>query len=245
MTATADPASILVVDDEEAIRGVVTFTLSRIGHLLEETQDCTSARFNLETRVPDLMILDWMLPDQSGIEFLRELRRNPRTRKMPVIMLTAKTDERDKITALRSGADDYITKPFSRDELVLRVAAMLRRCRRTQESSRMRYGPLLLDSLSHRVMLEDRDLNLGRMEFRLLRFMMLSPDRVFSRAQLLDRVWQTNGHVEERTIDVHIMRLRAALGRESFGPCIQTVRGLGYRFSPRIFSDYESTQTLN
>ena len=245
MLSTADPASILVVEDEDAIRGVLTFTLSRTGHTIQEADDCASARHTLQSRLPDLIILDWMLPDSSGLELLRELRRNPRTRELPVLMLTARCDESDKITALRSGADDYVTKPFSREELLLRVDAILRRCNQNTESNRLEYGPLVLDSVSHRVTIGDRDLSLGRMEFRLLRCLMLSPDRVFSRAQLLEKVWQTNGHVEERTIDVHIMRIRTALGRSHHGQCIETVRGLGYRFSPKVLTDAVIHTTLN
>ena len=245
MLGTADAASILVVEDEDAIRGLLAFTLSRTGHMIEEANDCASARYTLENRLPDLMILDWMLPDTSGLELLREVRRNPRTKSMPVLMLTSRADEADKISALKSGADDYVTKPFSREELLLRVEAILRRCNRRVETNRLQFGPLALDSISHRASIGDRDLSLGRMEFRLLRFLMLSPDRVFSRAQLLEQVWQSNGHVEERTIDVHIMRIRTALGRKKFAPCIETVRGLGYRFSPRVLETLDLENPTN
>ncbi|MEM8547757.1 MAG: response regulator [Pseudomonadota bacterium] len=232
MLPTADPASILIVEDEDAIRGVLTFTLARTGHLIDEANDCANARHKLQTGLPDLVILDWMLPDASGLELLREMRRNPRTRELPVLMLTARCDEADKITALRSGADDYVTKPFSREELLLRVDAILRRCRQVSETHRLEFGPLSLDSVSHRVTLNGHELNFSRMEFRLLRCLMLSPDRVFSRAQLLEKVWQSSGYIDERTIDVHIMRIRTALGRDSYGHCVETVRGLGYRFAP-------------
>jgi len=232
MLQTAESSTILVVEDEDAIRSLLTFTLSRIGYFVTEAPDCNSGREIIENRIPDLVILDWMLPDHPGIELLRELRRNPRTRALPVVLLTAKTEEADRITAFKSGADDYVTKPFSRMELTLRVDAILRRCSAVGETEQLKYGKLTLDSVSHRAMLDGKQLHLGRVEFRLLRFLMASPDRVFSRAQLLDRVWQTRGHVAERTVDVHIMRIRAALGRSDYGSCIETVRGLGYRFSP-------------
>ncbi len=237
MLSTADPAFVLIVDDEEAIRNVLTFTLARRGHRIEEAADCESARYSIASRMPDLVILDWMLPDASGLELLRELRLNSRTKELPILMLTARCKDEDKISALRSGADDYIMKPFSREELLLRVEAILRRSGRSIEVNRIKFGPLQLDSVSHRVLVEDRDLGLGRMEFKLLRYLMLSPDRVFSRAQLLAQVWRSSGHVEERTIDVHVMRIRSALGRKSYGPCIETVRGLGYRFSPKLLID--------
>lgn len=233
MLATADAASILVVEDEDAVRRLLAFTLSRMGHAIKEARDCAAARYIIDQRLPDLVILDWMLPDISGLELLRELRHATRTKDLPILMVTARADNADKINALRSGADDYVTKPFSREELVLRVEAILRRSNRVVEGNKLEFGPLSLDSVCHRAMIEERHLDLGRMEFRLLRFLMMSPDRVFSRGQLLDQVWQSSGHVEERTIDVHIMRIRIALGRNRYGVCIETVRGLGYRFSPR------------
>lgn len=234
MLPTAEPPSILIVEDEDAIRGVLTFTLSRSGYYVSEASDCATARDQIEGRMPDLVVLDWMLPDSPGIELLRELRRNPRTRQLPVVFLTAKSEEADKITGLKSGADDYVTKPFSRQELLLRIEAVLRRCQTSRESERLEFGKLMLDSVSYRATIDSRELNLGRVEFRLLRFLMSNPDRVFSRAQLLDKVWQTSGHVEERTVDVHIMRIRSALGRSKYASCIQTVRGLGYRFAPTV-----------
>ena len=240
MFASAEPPFILIVEDEDAIRGVLTFTLSRSGFFVSEAVDCASARDQIDARMPDLVVLDWMLPDSPGVELLRELRRNPRTRQLPVVLLTAKTEEADKITGLKSGADDYVTKPFSRQELLLRIEAVLRRCQQSRESERLEFGQLVLDSVSYRATIESRELSLGRVEFRLLRFLMSNPDRVFSRAQLLDKVWQTNGHVEERTVDVHVMRIRAALGRSRNAQCIQTVRGLGYRFSPTILLQTES-----
>ncbi len=242
MLDTADPSSILIVEDEDAIRGLLAFTLSRTGHIIEEASDCASARYAIERRLPDLVLLDWMLPDSPGIELLREVRRNPRTRELPVVMLTSRSEEHDRISALKSGADDYVTKPFSREELMLRIEAILRRCNRVVEAGKLDFGPLSLDSTSHRAVIDGKELNLGRMEFRLLRFLMMSPDRVFSRCQLLDQVWQSGGHIEERTIDVHIMRIRLALGRGTFGGCIETVRGLGYRFSPRALETHTLAQ---
>ena len=240
MQATAEAQSILVVEDEDAIRGVLSFTLSRSGYFVSEAADCATARESIRNSMPDLVVLDWMLPDLPGIELLRELRRNPRTRTVPVVILTAKAEESDKIAGLRSGADDYMTKPFSRQELLLRIEAVLRRCQRHSESDRLDFGNLTLDSVSYRATLADRELNLGRVEFRLLRFLMSNPDRVYSRAQLLTNVWQTSGHVEERTVDVHIMRIRSALGRSKHATCIQTVRGLGYRFSPSVLLTCDS-----
>ena len=230
--STAEVTSILLVEDQEDIRRMLSFTLSRTGYYISEAADCDGARSVIENHIPDLVVLDWMLPDHPGLELLREIRRNPKTRQLPVVMLTARADESDKISALKSGADDYITKPFSRDELLLRIEAILRRSKPDYQTEQLEYGNLVLDPACHRLLVDGETMHLGRLEFRLLHFLMLSPNRVFNRSQLLDNVWQNVGYVENRTVDVHIMRIRKALGRTRYASCIETIRGLGYRFSP-------------
>lgn len=238
---TADSTSILLVEDQDDIRRMLSFSLSRTGYFISEAENCVSARSIIENRIPDLVLLDWMLPDTPGIELLREIRRNPRTRQLPVLMLTARDSQDDKLSALRNGADDYVTKPFSRDELLLRIEAILRRSRPDNKSERIEYGSLVLDPACHRLQIDDDPVHLGRLEFRLLHFLMLRPNRVFNRSQLLENVWQNAGYVENRTVDVHIMRIRKALGRSHHASCIQTIRGLGYRFSPAALTDGGAT----
>jgi len=232
MLPTADPATIMIVEDDSAICDLLAFTLSRAGMKTLQAGNATAAFEYLEVRTPDLMILDWMLPGMDGLEILRRLRREPRTKDLPVVMLTARGEEEDRVRAFRSGADDFVVKPFSRNELLLRIEAILRRSQPNGVTTQHRFGQLTLDSVSHRVSVEEKSVDLGRVEFRLLRHFMANPDRVFSRAQLLDKVWRRAGYVEERTVDVHIMRIRAALRSVQCPDCIQTVRGLGYRFSP-------------
>jgi len=222
---------ILVVEDEGAIREMIAFTLKRADFGVREAADCTAARREVADRVPDLVLLDWMLPDTSGIEFARALRRDDATRETPIVMLTARGDEDDKVRGLDAGIDDYITKPFSSRELIARIRAVLRRTAPGGAEERLEAGDLQLDMASHRVTAGREPVELGPTEFRLLRFFMSHPDRVFSRAQLLDRVWGGNVYVEERTVDVHIRRLRKALTPGGFDRCVQTVRGAGYRFS--------------
>lgn len=220
---------ILIVEDEQPVRDMVAFGLKREGYRVEEAADCTVARAAIADRLPDLVLLDWMLPDMSGLEFARLLKRQEATRELPIIMLTARATEDDKVMGLQSGADDYITKPFSTRELLARIEAVLRRAAGHEEQ--LIVGILQMNTLSHRVTANGRDVSLGPTEYRLLRFFMSHPGRVFSRAQVLDRVWGGGVYVEERTVDVHIRRLRKAL--EPFG-CdgyIQTVRGSGYRCS--------------
>lgn len=223
---------ILVVEDESAIREMVVFSLERAGFETAEAADCGEARRCVADHIPDLILLDWMLPDTSGIEFARSLKRDDATRDVPVIMLTARGDEDDKVRGLESGVDDYITKPFSSRELVARINAVLRRVAPEGSGDVLSFRGLVLNTASHRVTANDRNLELGPTEFRLLRFFMGHPERVFSRSQLLDRVWGGNVYVEERTVDVHIRRLRKALEAGGFDEFIQTVRGAGYRFSP-------------
>jgi two-component system phosphate regulon response regulator PhoB len=226
--------TILVVEDEQPIRDMVAFGLRRAGFEVLEAADSRAARAQVTDRRPDLMLIDWMLPDMSGLELTRLIKRDKETREIPIIMLTARALEQDKVTGLDSGADDYITKPFSARELVARIQAVLRRGSAVQSGDRLEIEGLVLDQASQRVTVGDRTVSLGPTEYRLLQFFVTHPDRVFTRAQLLDRVWGGNVYVEERTIDVHIRRLRKAL--EDFGHdrFVQTVRGSGYRFSTRV-----------
>jgi two-component system phosphate regulon response regulator PhoB len=226
-------AKILVVDDESAIRTMLAFNLRRAGFEVTQAHDGASARELIANTRPDLVLMDWMLPDISGLEMTRTLKRADEFRELPVIMLTARTQEQDKINGLDSGADDYITKPFSPRELVSRVNAVLRRTRGGGEES-VAAGKLSIDVGGHRVMVNDEEIKLGPTEYRLLKFLMTHAERVYSRSQLLDRVWGANVYLEERTVDVHIRRLRKALGATGCDTYIQTVRGVGYRFSTKV-----------
>jgi two-component system, OmpR family, phosphate regulon response regulator PhoB len=223
--------SILVVEDERAIRDMVVFTLKRAGFSVREAEDAGGARRAIADQRPDVILLDCMLPDLSGLELARALRRDEATRELPILMLTARAAEDDKVMGLESGADDYLTKPFSARELVARIQALLRRAAGA-EGEELAIGALKLDPVSHRVSAEGGEVVLGPTEYRLLKFFMSQPDRVFSRAQVLDRVWGGNVYIEERTVDVHIRRLRKALAPHGCDSYIQTVRGSGYRFSP-------------
>ncbi len=224
---------ILIVEDEKAIRDMIAFGLRRAGYEVSEAEDCRSARAQIVDARPDLLLVDWMLPDMSGLELTRTLRRSKDTAEIPVIMLTAKAEEQDKIGGLDCGADDYITKPFSPRELLARIQAVLRRAAPAGGSDVVEVEGLKLDDSSHRVSTGEREIALGPTEYRLLHFFMTHPERVFSRGQLLDRVWGGNTYVEERTVDVHIRRLRKALEPFSLERLVQTVRGSGYRFSTR------------
>lgn len=224
--------SVLVVEDEHAIREMIAFNLRRAGYQPREAADSQGARRAIADSAPDLILLDWMLPDVSGLELARALKREAGSRDIPIIMLTARADEEDKVRGLDSGADDYITKPFSSRELLARIRAVLRRASPEGEEERLEAGKLVLNAASHRVTADGTSVDLGPTEFRLLRFLMTRPERVFSRSQLLDRVWGGNVYVEERTVDVHIRRLRKALEESGADRYIQTVRGAGYRFSP-------------
>ena len=223
---------ILVVEDEAPIREMIVFHLSRAGYETLEAGDCRMARELLVDERPDLALIDWMLPDMSGLELTRMLKREKENDDLAIIMLTARADEYDKVAGLDSGADDYITKPFSPRELVARIQAVLRRAS-ADSGEIVTAGVLELDSAGHRVSANGNPVKLGPTEYRLLKFLMTNPDRVYSRAQLLDRVWGANVYVEERTVDVHVRRLRKALADESADDYIQTVRGAGYRFSSR------------
>ncbi len=222
---------ILVVEDEPPIRDLIAFGLRRTGFQVALADDCQAARASIGDRRPDLILLDWMLPDMSGLELARQLRRDANTRDIPIIMLTARAEEADKVAGLEGGADDYLTKPFSARELTARILAVLRRSAPAGAEETVKFEGLTLDQAGHRVLAEGAVVGLGPTEYRLLRFMMTHPDRVYSRSQLLDRVWGGNVYVEERTVDVHIRRLRKALEPSGCDRLVQTVRGAGYRFS--------------
>ena len=223
---------ILIVEDEAPIREMIAFHLARAGYETLEAPDCRVARQLLADEQPDMAIIDWMLPDMSGLELTRLLKRDKANDDLAVIMLTARADEYDKVAGLESGADDYITKPFSPRELVARIQAVLRRAS-GGDGETISSGVLQLDSAGHRVSANSNEVKLGPTEYRLLKFLMTHPDRVYGRAQLLDRVWGANVYVEERTVDVHVRRLRKALASQGADEYIQTVRGAGYRFSTR------------
>ena len=221
---------ILVVEDEGAIREMICFHLARAGYQAIAAGDAKEARAALADQRPDLVLMDWMLPDLSGLELTRQLKRHPETKEIPVIMLTARGEEDDRVAGLDGGADDYVVKPFAPRELLARVRAALRR-HDAADGEVVTAGTLTLDSASHQVDAAGVEVSLGPTEYRLLEFFMRHPDRVYSRAQLLDRVWGGNVYVEERTVDVHIRRLRKALEPQGHDRFIRTVRGAGYRFS--------------
>jgi two-component system, OmpR family, phosphate regulon response regulator PhoB len=224
---------ILIVEDEKPIRDMIAFGLRRAGFDVREAEDSSGARASIADHRPDLVLVDWMLPDQSGLELTRAVKRNKDTEDLPVIMLTARADEHDKVSGLEGGADDYVTKPFSPRELLARINAVLRRSAPAGNGGAIEAGGLLLDTASHRVTAGGQTVALGPTEYRLLQFFMEHPERVYTRGQVLDRVWGGNVYVEERTVDVHIRRLRKALEPFASDGLIQTVRGSGYRFSTR------------
>ena len=224
-------ATILVVEDEPAIQELIAYNLELAGHRARRAQNAEQALEMVRTELPDLVLLDWMLPGMSGIEFARKIRADKRTQGVPLIMLTARADERDKLQGLETGADDYLTKPFSPRELNARVKAVLRRRAPQVTDDAVDISGLKLDPASHRVSGNGAVLALGPTEFRLLHFMMTHSERVYSRTQLLDQVWGDHVFVEERTVDVHIRRLRKALEPSGHDRLIQTVRSAGYRFS--------------
>tara|TARA_Y100001933_G_scaffold151434_2_gene149854 strand:- start:136 stop:843 length:708 start_codon:yes stop_codon:yes gene_type:complete len=224
--------TVLVVEDDVAIRDMISFNLRRSGFEVIEAGDCQQARVQVTDRMPDLILLDWMLPDTTGIEFARSLGREELTASIPIIMLTARSAEDDKVRGLDSGVDDYITKPFSARELMARIRAVLRRAAPEGGGEQVAAGRLVLNLASHRVMAGDHPVELGPTEYRMLKFFMTHQDRVYSRSQLLDHVWGGGVYVEERTVDVHVLRLRKALAPFGCEGFIQTVRGAGYRFSP-------------
>ncbi len=224
-------SKILIVDDEPAIRQMVCLALAQTNYECIEAADTAEAREKILADKPDLILLDWMLPKVSGVDYARQLRREKLTEDIPVIMLTARTEEEDKVKGLDSGADDYITKPFSTRELLSRIRALLRRTTPHAAEVAVETGGLSLDPVTHRVTAGGKTLGLGPTEFRLLHFFMTHPERVHSRERLLNGVWGNNVYVEERTVDVHIRRLRKILTPTGHDRLIQTVRGTGYRFS--------------
>jgi two-component system phosphate regulon response regulator PhoB len=224
---------ILLVEDEHSIREMVSFALGQEGYVIDEAENGDAAEMQMANNLPDLILLDWMLPDVSGLELLRRWKRKEAMHEIPIIMLTARVEERDKIDGLDSGADDYITKPFSVKELTARIRAVLRRGTGSLDNEVI-IGPIKLDLDAHRAYVNEESINMGPTEFRLLEFFMTHADRVYSRNQLLDYVWGRNMYVEERTVDVHIVRLRKLLKPLGCDHMIQTVRGYGYRFSAKI-----------
>ena len=225
------PGRILIVEDEQAIREMVCLALDQAGFECVQAADTGEAQRHILSGLPDLILLDWMLPGMSGIDYARKLQHDKLTQGVPVVMLTARTQEEDKVRGLDTGADDYITKPFSPRELIARIKALLRRTAPQATDEPVEVSGLTLDPVTHRVLAGERKLSLGPMEFRLLHFFMTHPERVHSRERILDSVWGANVYVEERTVDVHIRRLRKALTSSGHERLIQTVRGAGYRLS--------------
>ncbi|MBT3519963.1 MAG: phosphate regulon transcriptional regulator PhoB [Gammaproteobacteria bacterium] len=223
-------AKILIIEDEIAVREMLTFTLKNNGFETFEAGNSEEALNIVSKNNINLILLDWMLPGKAGIDIARSLRASIETKELPIIMLTAKSEESDKIMGLESGADDYITKPFSPKELMARIKALLRRSAPQTDMEVVIFGSINLNPMTHKVKDGDKNIILGPTEFNLLHFFMTHPERVYSRAQLLDFVWGTNVYVEERTVDVHILRLRKSLESET-SKYIQTVRGAGYRLS--------------
>ena len=224
---------LLLVEDEAAIREMLVLALERAGFEVAEAASAQQADSAIVDRVPDLILLDWMLPGTSGIELARRLKKQELTREVPIIMLTARAEEDDRVRGFDVGADDYVTKPFSPRELIARIKAVLRRTSGHAEGEALAFGDLLLDPASHRLSAAGRAIEIGPTEYRLLYFFMTHPERVYSRSQLLDHVWGGNVYIEERTIDVHIRRLRKVLAPSGHDRFVQTVRGSGYRFSDK------------
>lgn len=232
-------ARIMIVEDEPAIQQMVAIHINQAGFQSVCANTAEEAIEAINEVLPDLILLDWMLPNMSGIEFARRLRKNSRTQQIPIIMLTARTEEHDKISGLDVGADDYVTKPFSPRELIARIKAVLRRRAPDALDESIKVDGLVLDPVNHRVSVGDSEIMLGPTEYRLLHFLITHMDRVYSRTQLLDRVWGDHVFIEERTVDVHIRRLRKALENAGKEKLIQTVRGAGYRFSLNNDTDAE------
>ncbi len=224
-------ARILVVEDEPAIAELVTLNLRHDGHEVQVATSSQDAEDTIRAALPDLVLLDWMLPGESGVQLAQRWRRDARTRELPILMLTARSDERDVVQGLDSGADDYLTKPFSPSVLVARIRSLLRRKAPQALDTAVQIGSLTLDPATMRVTAGEVLIKLGPTEFRLLRFLMNHPERVHSRAQLLDRVWGDHVFIEERTVDVHVKRLREALAAADCAGMVETVRGAGYRLA--------------
>lgn len=224
---------ILIVEDEAPIREMLSFVMEQHGYQPVEAGDFKNALAQIVEPYPDMILLDWMLPGGSGIQLAKHIKGQEHTRHIPIIMLTARGEEEDKVKGLEVGADDYITKPFSPKELMARMRAVFRRVSPTSLDEPLEIEGLKLDPVSHRISVNDNSVDMGPTEFRLLHFFMTHPERVYSREQLLDHVWGTNVYVEDRTVDVHIRRLRKAVSDHGHDRLIQTVRGVGYRFSAR------------
>ncbi|WP_025673739.1 phosphate regulon transcriptional regulator PhoB [Salinivibrio socompensis] len=224
---------ILVVEDEAPIREMLCFVLEQKGYQTVEAEDYDSALAQICEPYPEMILMDWMLPGGSGLNLIKHLKREELTRQIPVVMLTARGEEEDKVRGLEVGADDYITKPFSPKELMARLKAVMRRVSPTTLEDVIEVQGLKLDPVSHRVTANDEPLDMGPTEFKLLHFFMTHQERVYSREQLLNNVWGTNVYVEDRTVDVHIRRLRKVLEASEYAKLVQTVRGAGYRFSTR------------
>jgi two-component system phosphate regulon response regulator PhoB len=222
---------ILIVEDEDAIRDMLMMVLEQADFIAVAAADTNEAQRAMDETLPDLIVLDWMLPGVSGVEWARRLKKDPMYRELPIILLTARGEEEDKVKGLEIGADDYMTKPFSPKELVARIRAVLRRSGKINDLAQITMGDLVLDTEQHRLSVGDKLLDVSPTEFRLMHFFMTHPDKVFNRTQLLDQVWGRSVYIEERTVDVHIRRLRKILGEHGREDLVQTVRGFGYRFS--------------
>jgi len=228
------PVKLLLVEDEPAVRDMLKYALAGDQYDVREAGTANRALEIINDDRPDIILLDWMLPGMSGIELTRTLKRDEDLRAIPVILLTARAQEDDKVLGLDAGADDYVTKPFSTREIKARINALLRRAAFGEPEATQEVAGLRIDGVSHRVTIDDQPVDIGPTEFRLLHFFMTHPERVFTRTQLLDHVWGRNVYVEERTVDVHIRRLRKALAPSGYDDLIQTVRTVGYRFSPQV-----------
>lgn len=225
---------VLVVEDEAPIRDMLRFALERAEFRVILAKDAQDARLRIAESVPDLILMDWMMPGTSGLELTRELKSGANTKDIPIIMLTARTEEEDTVRGLNIGCDDYVAKPFSLPELLARIQAVLRRTLPGGEQEQLAVAGLQVDAASQRVTAKGEPVRLGPTEYRLLHFFVSHPERVYTREQVLDRVWGQNVYVEERTVDVHIRRLRKALAPHGYDAMIQTVRGTGYRFSEKV-----------
>jgi len=227
-------STILVVEDEPAIRELLRINLMDAGYRVKEAADAEAAQGLVNEALPDLLLLDWMLPGQSGLAWAKQLRADARTRDIPIIMVTARSEETDRVAGLEAWADDYVTKPFSPRELKARIKAVLRRRAPEAAQEPLAVGPIRLDPITHRVTVNERDVTMGPTEFKLLRYLLARPERVHTRSQLIDHVWGDHVYIEERTVDVHIRRLRVALEPHGADGLVETVRGSGYRLcAPR------------
>ena len=230
---------VLIVEDEPAIAELIAVNLQHSGFVAVLAQDSVTAQRALDAALPDVILLDWMLPGQSGLSLARHWRKQERTKAIPIIMLTARGDEPDKVAGLDAGADDYITKPFSTQELLARIRAVLRRRAPESVGDSVTVGSLMLDAATHRISFHDQEIKLGPTEFKLLHYMMKHAERVHSRGTLLDKVWGDHVFIEERTVDVHVKRLREALG--AAGSMVETVRGAGYRLTALVIAAQSRT----